>query len=128
MARYTGQIHEVLLAQRGAEGRTLLQQQELSRQVAKCRDLIDVVNRLKGPRREASQIRSQKAHEEQKVLLKRLDRMLQMMIERASPDLSEHETKWFEELKRMKEVVIGAGKYDEGSLASRVRTVRLSNS
>ncbi|KAE9410294.1 hypothetical protein BT96DRAFT_961764 [Gymnopus androsaceus JB14] len=104
MARYTGQIHEIMLAQRGAEGRNALQFQEVLRQSAKCRELLEIVNRLKGPRRETSQMRIQKAHEEQQVLLKRLDRMLQS-------------------LKRMKEVVIGAGKYDEGSLLSRVRTL-----
>lgn len=47
--------------------------------------------------------------------------MLQSLMEKASPDLSEHETKWFEELKRMKEDIIGAGRYDEGSLVARTR-------
>ncbi|KIK65419.1 hypothetical protein GYMLUDRAFT_38873 [Collybiopsis luxurians FD-317 M1] len=123
VTRYSGQIHEVELAQHGAEGRVALQVQELGRLTAKCRELLAIVDKLKGPRREASQIRMQKVQEEQKLLLKRLDRMLQVMMQKASPELSEHETKWFEELKRMKEVILGADKYDESALSTRIRTL-----
>jgi len=42
-------------------------------------------------------------------------------MDRASPELSEYETKWFAELKRMQGEVVGAGKYDEGSLLARTR-------
>ncbi|CAK5275712.1 unnamed protein product [Mycena citricolor] len=59
--------------------------------------------------------------EEQQQLHTRLERMLRGLMSQASPDLSEHETKWFAELKRMKSEVEGAGKYDERSLVSRSR-------
>ncbi|EEB91008.1 hypothetical protein MPER_10707 [Moniliophthora perniciosa FA553] len=123
-AHLTGQVHEVQLAQRGAEGRAALQSQELIRLCGKCRELQTVIDRLKGPRRQATEVRLHKVQEQQKLLLRRLDRMLQTMMEKASPELSEHETKWFEELKRMKEEVIGAGRYDEGSLATRINLLQ----
>ncbi|KAF5393939.1 hypothetical protein D9757_000165 [Collybiopsis confluens] len=123
VTRYSGQIHEIELAQQGAEGRVALQVQELGRLTAKCRELLAIVDKLKGPSGEANLTRIQKVHQEQKILLKRLDRMLQVIMEKASPELSEHETKWFEELKRMKEAILGVGKYDEASLASRIRTL-----
>jgi nucleoporin NUP82 len=47
-------------------------------------------------------------------------------MRRASPELSENETKWFEELKRMKVEVFGSGRYDEESMRSRVKLVRNS--
>jgi nucleoporin NUP82 len=49
--------------------------------------------------------------------------MLRGLMDRASPDLSEYETKWFGELKRMQNEIVGAGRYDEGSLAARARLV-----
>ncbi|ESK97559.1 hypothetical protein Moror_17559 [Moniliophthora roreri MCA 2997] len=123
-AHLIGQVHEVQLAQRGAEGRAALQSQELIRLCGKCRELQMVIDRLKGPRRQATEVRLQKVQEQQKLLLRRLDRLLQTMMEKASPELSEHETKWFEELKRMKEEVMGAGRYDEGSLATRINLLQ----
>jgi len=83
------------------------------------------VERLKGPGRAASEARWEKIRNEQKDLLRRLDRMLQGLMEKASPELSEHETKWFEELKRMKDEISGSGRYDEGSLVARTRLVCL---
>ncbi|KAJ4472331.1 hypothetical protein J3R30DRAFT_3524569 [Lentinula aciculospora] len=123
VTRYSDQIREIELAQHGAEGRAALQAQEVVRQTTKCRELLSIVGRLKEFRRAASQDRIQKVQEEQKLLLKRLDRMLQMMMETASPELSEHETKWFNELKRMKEAVIGVDQYDGSSLSTRIRTL-----
>ncbi|KAJ3808781.1 hypothetical protein F5876DRAFT_45305 [Lentinula aff. lateritia] len=123
VTRYSDQVREVELAQHGAEGRAALQIQEVIRQTTKCRELLAIVERIKESRREASQDRIQKVQQGQKILLKRLDRMLQVMMEKASPELSEHETKWFDELKRLKEAVIGADRYDESSLSTRIRTL-----
>ncbi|KAJ4473481.1 hypothetical protein C8R41DRAFT_888262 [Lentinula lateritia] len=123
VTRYSDQVREVELAQHGAEGRAALQIQEVIRQTTKCRELLAIVERIKETRREASQDRIQKVQRGQKILLKRLDRMLQVMMEKASPELSEHETKWFDELKRLKEAVIGADRYDESSLSARIRTL-----
>ncbi|THV08713.1 hypothetical protein K435DRAFT_959241 [Dendrothele bispora CBS 962.96] len=121
VAHISGQIHEIQLAHRGAEGRTALQSQELLRLTTKCRELIGKAEEIKNSRIKTSEARLYRAQEEQKLLIRRLDRMLQTMMEKASPELSEYETKWFEELKRMKEDVIGTGKYDEGSLATRTK-------
>jgi hypothetical protein len=55
------------------------------------------------------------------VLLSRLDRTLQGLMRKASPELSENESRWFEELKRMKNEVLGAGRYDEESLRARAK-------
>ncbi|KAJ2924970.1 hypothetical protein H1R20_g12145, partial [Candolleomyces eurysporus] len=114
----TGQIHEIYVAQRAAENRVKLQQEELNRQVAKCREMEQSLARLKQATTES---RLEQATETQKGLMKRLDRLLQSLMAKASPELSEHETKWFDELKRMKEQILGQGKYDEGSLVARVK-------
>ncbi|KAF9263555.1 hypothetical protein L218DRAFT_901764 [Marasmius fiardii PR-910] len=124
VAHLSGQIHEIQLAYRGAEARAALQGQELIRLCSKCRELQGFVEKLRGPRRQASEARLQRAQEQQTLLLRRLDRMLQNMMHRASPELSEHESKWFEELKRMKDDVMGLGRYDEGSLASRINLLQ----
>lgn len=121
VAEITSQIQEIQLAYWAAENRTMLQRQELAKVSAKCREMQAVVERLKGPARVAGEARWERIQNEQKVLLRRLDRMLQGLMEKASPELSENETKWFEELKRMSEEISGSGKYDEGSLVARTR-------
>lgn len=127
VAQLTSQIHEVTLAYRATDTRAHLQKQELMRLSGKCQEMQALVARLEGPRRTAAEDRMKRVQEEQKVLLGRLDRMLQGLMERASPELSEHETKWFEELKRMKEEIVGNGRYDEGSLVARTRLVRVNS-
>ena len=52
-----------------------------------------------------------------------MKRLLEALIKKASPDLNEHETRWFEELKRMKAQVMGVGRYDAESLKMRTRKV-----
>ena len=125
VAALSSQIHEIHLAVRATESRMMLQRQELARVSAKCREMQAAVERLKGPLRIASEARWERIQAEQKALLRRLDRMLQGLMEKASPELSEHETKWFEELKRMKEEISGSGRYDERSLVARTRLVWL---
>ncbi|KAF6762852.1 hypothetical protein DFP72DRAFT_1061098 [Ephemerocybe angulata] len=117
----TGQIHELHVAQRAAEARVKLQQEELNRQVAKCREMEQTVGRLKATASSATGSRLQMVEETQKGLMKRLDKLLQSLMAKASPELSEQESKWFEELKRMKEEILGRGRYDEGALISRVK-------
>lgn len=127
VAEFTTQIHEIQLAQRAAEARATLQKHELSRLSSKCREIESVVEALKGPKRTANEARFERIQNEQKILLGRLDRMLQGLMEKASPELSEHETKWFEELKRMKDDITGSGRYDDASLVARTRMVRFTN-
>ena len=100
-----------------------LQQFELNRLTKKCHEMESLIEKIQGPKRAAIEARLAKVQEVQKALLARLDHLLQILMERASPGLSEHETKWFEELKRMKEDVLGRGKYDEDSLVCRTRLV-----
>lgn len=120
VAEFSSQISEIQLAYRAALTRTVLQRSELARLSGKCREIETIVGDLKGPKRVA---RFENIQNEQQILLGRLDRMLQGLMEKASPELSEHETKWFEELKRMKDEITGVGKYDEVSLVSRIRLV-----
>jgi nucleoporin NUP82 len=125
VAEFTSQIHEIQLAHRAAEARATLQKHELTRMSDKCRGIETVVEALKGPKRAANEERFDRVESEQKSLLGRLDRLLQVLMEKASPELSEHETKWFEELKRMKDDITGSGRYDDASLIARTRLVRV---
>lgn len=123
--RFSSQIHEIQLAARAAEARAALQKQEFKRQQEKCREMMDLIGNLGGTRRAALQSKLEKVQDAQRKVLLRLDRTLQILIEQASPDLSEHETKWFDELRRMKEMVAGSGRYDERSLVARAKMVIL---
>lgn len=123
---FTSQIRDIRLAHTASEVRSALQTQELIRQQDIFDEMIELIERLKGSRYNASQEKIKRIQTVQKVLLARLDRILQSLMEKASPELSENETKWFEELKRLKQEVTGAGRYDEGSLVARTKLVRAS--
>ena len=123
VAQITSQSREVILACQVITRRMQLQQLELPRLTEKCYEMESILEKIQGPGRASSEIRLAKVQEEQKLLLARLDRLLQSLMEKASPELSEHEAKWFEELKRMKDGVLGRGKYDEDSLVCRTRLV-----
>lgn len=123
VAQITSQSREVILACQVITRRMHLQQFELPRLTKKCHEMESILEKIQGPGRASTEIRLAKVQEEQKLLLARLDRLLQSLMEKASPELSEHEAKWFEELKRMKVGVLGRGKYDEDSLACRTRLV-----
>ena len=121
---FSSQIRDILVTLKNAGLRSELQKQEFRRQQDKCGEMMKLVEKLKGSHHDAFQGKLKRIQDEQKVLLARLDRILQSLMEKASPELSEHETRWFEELKRLKEEVAGAGRYDEGSLVARARLVR----
>ncbi|KAH7916326.1 hypothetical protein BJ138DRAFT_1075738 [Hygrophoropsis aurantiaca] len=116
---FTSQIHEIMIACKTTELRATVQKAEFARQQEKCREMVELISQLKGPRFVVCQERFNKLQTAHKSLSARLDRTLQSLMQQASPELSEHETKWFEELKRMKAEVAGAGRYDEGSIAVR---------
>ena len=84
---------------------------------------METMEKLKGPRNATSQEKLKRVQDGQRALLSRLDRILQLLMKKASPELSDHETRWFEELKRMKDEVAGNGRYDEWSLAARTSMV-----
>lgn len=123
VAQITSQSREVILACQVVTKRMFLQQYELPMLTKKCQEMESILEKVQGPGRASTEERFAKIQEEQKLLLARLDRLLQSLMEKASPELSEHEAKWFEELKRMKESVLGRGKYDEDSLVCRTRLV-----
>ncbi|CCM04850.1 uncharacterized protein FIBRA_07043 [Fibroporia radiculosa] len=122
--KFGTKLHEIAVAHRGTEMRAAIQRQEFARQREKCKEMLEIVSRLKGPRHAATQEKLKNIESVQKKLMGRLDRVLQLLIQKASPDLSENETRWFNELKRMKEEVVGRSKYDDRSLVARSKLLR----
>ena len=123
VAKFTGQIHDTLLAARTAEARVQLQKAESQRQQEKAREVLNQIEKLKSERQDATKARLEQVRDGQKVLMSRVDRILTAMMRNASPEVSEHERKWFEELKRMRDEVVGRGRYDQDSLAARTSLV-----
>lgn len=115
----SNEIHDVMLAHQMAEARAMLQIQEFQQQQDKSQEIVNILNQLKNQKHD----RVKRVMDKQKMLLARSDRILQALVEKASPELSEHEKKWFEELRRMKDEVAGGGRSDEWSLAARTRLV-----
>ncbi|KAG6832947.1 hypothetical protein H0H92_004831 [Tricholoma furcatifolium] len=111
----------VKLALKQTDERVKLQQHELLRMAQKAEQMNAAIGNLKGPRRSVTVAKFEAIQAKQKLLLGRLDRVLQGMMERASPGISENETKWFEELRRMKGEIMGFGRYDDESLVARTR-------
>ncbi|KAF9535116.1 hypothetical protein CPB83DRAFT_781213 [Crepidotus variabilis] len=123
VAQVSNKVGDISLAYSGASSRLMLQKSELSRIIGKCREMEMLVDNLRNHGRTSTEERMTRIQDEQKRLLGRLDRLLQALMEKASPELSEHETKWFEELKRMKREILGSGRYDEDALGTRVKTL-----
>ncbi|KAG9317592.1 hypothetical protein JVU11DRAFT_1800 [Chiua virens] len=122
VASMTTHMREVLLANKTAEARLDLQKVEFARTQGTCGEMLDRIESLKrrvrdiqGAKEEGVVGRMQRMKATHKELMRRADRMLQ---------LSESETKWFEELRRMKAEVIGAGKFDEASLKARTTLLK----
>jgi nucleoporin NUP82 len=101
-----------------------LQHEELQRQAAKVAEIRTLLGELRGARQDRIAARARAIQDGQQALLGRLDRVLGELMKRANPTLSDHETKWFGELGRMRQQVLGAGRYDEASLMARVQAVR----
>lgn len=78
---------------------------------------------MQGSRKAEMQEKAGRLKDAQVALMRRLDSVLNALTKKASPELSENETKWFEELGRMREEVVGAGRYDERSLVARTKLV-----
>ncbi|KAJ7699929.1 hypothetical protein B0H17DRAFT_1157979 [Mycena rosella] len=94
------QMQAVQLAYRAADARAALQLGELARLSQKCGEMEAGISVLRGARRARTEERFVRVREEQRALHGRLERMLRGLMNRASPELSEYETKWFGELKR----------------------------
>ncbi|KLO19835.1 hypothetical protein SCHPADRAFT_864426 [Schizopora paradoxa] len=122
--KITSEIHDVQLAFRSLTFRHDLQRQEYARQQQTCRDMVGRIEKLNGSGKAGLEAKMGAVKESQAQLLSRMDRVLQALINRASPELNEHETKWFEELQRMKAQVLGVGRYDEMALKTRVQMLK----
>lgn len=127
VSQFIHQSRETYLANQETESRIQLQRSEVQRLCTTARVLYSRVEKLKGPGKQHLQTRIQTAQEQHTDLMARLNRMLQFMIDKASPELSEDETRWFDELKRMKQEVIGSGSYDGDSLVHRTTQVSSSS-
>ncbi|OSD04378.1 hypothetical protein PYCCODRAFT_1433763 [Trametes coccinea BRFM310] len=119
----SAQIRDIQLAHRALETRASLQEKEFKRQRDKCAEMLDTAREM-GLKGKTQLERIARMQETQRALLARLDRALQGLMAKASPELSENETKWFEELRRMKQEVVGASKYDDRSLVARAKLLR----
>jgi nucleoporin NUP82 len=123
--RITSDIRDTRIAHEEAERRADLQRQEFSRQQGKCRELVERIEQLRDARDRKYRAKFSDVQALQKQLLSRTDRLLQTLMDKASPGLSEDETQWLEELKKMKSEV-GGSRYDGATLVARVAMVRLS--
>lgn len=116
-------IHGIEGAYQQANTRVALQCEELQRQAAKVAEIRTLLGELRGVRQDRISARARGIQDGQQALLGRLDRVLGELMKRANPTLSDHETKWFGELGRMRQQVLGVGRYDEASLMARVQAV-----
>lgn len=129
--RYLGQtvehfrskIDAVKYANAVAEAQVQMQTGEFYRQVRQVQQILAMLEVSKTKRCSDWKERVEKVKKTQEELLERLDRTLRIYMRKVAPELSEQETKWFEELKRMKAEVLGQGKYDEQSLRARTKLV-----
>ena len=134
--RYLGQTVEHLRAQIDSvkyantmtEAQVQLQTLEFHRQVRQVQQVLIMLETSRTKRYAAWNERVEKVRKTQDELLERLDRTLRIYMRKVAPELSEQETKWFEELKRMKAEVLGQGKYDEQSLRARTKLVSTKDS
>lgn len=122
-ARLASEAHEVLLACHKLRQRADLQRHEYERLQKKAADIVEWTKSLLGPRKDQLKERLKTIQTEQSKLLGRMDRLLHALVRQASPGLNEHETRWFEELRRMKAQVLGIGRYDPDSLRMRIKQV-----
>lgn len=107
-----------------------MQETEFARIQDKCGEMLSHIELLKervkdiqGSKADGWMGRVERMKGKHKELMGRADRILQVLMNGALPELSECEMKWFEELGRMKAEVIGAGKFDEGCLKARTALV-----
>ncbi|KAH9973089.1 hypothetical protein BGW80DRAFT_1437399 [Lactifluus volemus] len=116
--------HNVESAYRETNARVELQHEEWQRQTDKLDEIRALVAELRGARQDHTDARARAIRAGQQTLLARLDRVLGEIMKRANPTLSDQETKWFDELSRMREQVLGVGRYDDASLKARVQTLK----
>ncbi|EIM88529.1 uncharacterized protein STEHIDRAFT_77614 [Stereum hirsutum FP-91666 SS1] len=121
--RFSAQIQQVQLGYLAVQSRSALQKEEHERQARKFQEVMEKAKQLKTERREKTLRRVDEVKGEMNDLLARMKRVLGMIARKANPELSGVERRWFEELERMKEQVVGHGRYDESSLVARGKMV-----
>lgn len=121
--RIEGEICEVQVAMGTVKIRTDLCIKEFERQRQRAAEVAERAKQLIQTRRPLLLDRINNVQNVHTQLVKRMNRLLETQIKKASPDLNEHETRWFEELKRMKAQVLGVGRYDSDSMKMRTRKV-----
>jgi len=130
--RYLGQtvehfrshIDAVNYANVVAEAQVQIQTLEFHRQIRQVQQILVMLEMSRTKRCAAWKEKVEKIRKTQEELLERLDRALRIYMRKVSPELSEQEAKWFEELKRMKAEILGLGKYDEQSLRARTKLLQ----
>lgn len=116
-------IRDVHMALHGLQNRLMLQDKEFQRQQEKYVEIVGKVERLSGHENVRLKQRFERTTSEQRRLLGRSDKLLQLFMDSSSPVLNEHEKRWFAELNRMKSDVLGEGEYDSASLKARTDAV-----
>ncbi|KAH8830692.1 hypothetical protein DL96DRAFT_1707496 [Flagelloscypha sp. PMI_526] len=115
------QIYQVQVAHRKTQQRAELQKQEVVRAATKAKEMIDKVERLKGPSRDHINARHAKVLAMQRTLLDRTEKMLHSIMKAVAPELTADEKEWFEELGNLRKEVEGKGVFDPEGLAHRTR-------
>lgn len=121
--RISGEVRDAQISCSALKSRTDIQRQEYERLQKAASEIINRAHELTGTRKTRLQEKMKAIQEQQKTLLSRMDKALRTLIKNASPELNEHETRWFEEFERMKAQVQGVGRFDQDSLRSRIRLV-----
>ncbi|TKA57183.1 hypothetical protein B0A53_01139 [Rhodotorula sp. CCFEE 5036] len=106
-------IRDLVSAADSVQSRLELQMRELSRQVDKLAELAKLRSDLGKSVSGGTEGRLRRAEEKQRELLARTDRVLQRLVESHQPSISTYERKWFDELERLEEQVVGRREGDE---------------
>lgn len=122
--RFRSDIRDINRGVHTVQDRIILQHQELQRQLSKLAQMTLLIQRLKQAAEGPLEERVRKVGQRQQELLKRIDRVLQGLMDSYSPKLSEFEQQWFSELGRMNGEIVG--KDDGRSLKARCQLVSLS--
>jgi nucleoporin NUP82 len=117
-------MQAVQLAQRETEARAALQRQEYARQRQEHAKVLALLHGLRTKRQDDAQRKLDTLRAKHADMIKCTETVLKRLMLRASPELNEHETRWFHELSRMKEEVFGMDKYDDQSLGAKADRVR----
>lgn len=122
--KFRTHVQNVQVAHQSAQSRASLQQREFARQQQIYSKAATLYAELSETRQATARKRLDDIQIKHNQLLGRMDQILKKLMLRASPELNEHETRWFHELGRMKQEIIGANTNDQDSLSAKTDTVR----